>query len=77
MKLTREQIRDKYINLAKTMGYDEAITSIHNQIGSLEPRVFDGGFEKSRLDELQYMRDVARELFTMKLTEESKQYYQK
>lgn len=75
MKLTREQIREKYLTMAKSKSYDEAITSIHNQIGSLEPRVFDNGFEASRLDELQYMRELARELFTMKLTEESKQFH--
>lgn len=75
-KLTHEQIREKYIKMAKSMGYDEAITTIHNELGSLEPRVFDGGYSKDRFQELQFMREVARELYTLKLTEASKVYYE-
>lgn len=77
MKLTREQIRDKYLNMAKSTDYDDAITAIHNEIDGLEPRVFDGGYSKEKFDHLQWMRELARELYTLKLTEASKEYYQK
>lgn len=76
-KLTREQIREKYMKMAKSMGYDEAITAIHRELGALEPHVFDGGFEKSRFDELQWMRELSRELYTLKVTEGSAKYYEK
>lgn len=75
-KLTPEQVREKYLKMAKQMGYDEAITALHNELGALEPRVFDGGYSKERFQELQQMRELARELFTLKLTEESKYLYE-
>jgi hypothetical protein len=75
VKLTREQVRDKYLKMAKSTGYDEAITAIHNELGNLEPHVFDGGFSKERFADLQHMRELARELYTLKLTEASKEYY--
>jgi hypothetical protein len=74
-KLTREQIRDRYLKMAHKTGYDEAITAIHNELGSLEPHVFDGGYNKERFDQLQWMRELARELYTLKLTEASQEYY--
>ena len=74
-KLTREQIREKYLKMAKSMGYDEAITTIHRELGSLEPHIYDGGYDKTRFDELQWMRELSRELYTLKLTEDSAKYY--
>jgi hypothetical protein len=76
-KLTLEQTRDKYIKMAKSMGYDEAITAIHNELGSLEPKIYDDGYSKPRFDHLQKMRELARELYTLKLTEDSQEYYTK
>lgn len=76
MKLTREQVRDKYINMAHSTGYDEAITAIHNELVRLEPHVFDGGYNKDRFEQLQFMRGIARELYTLKLTEASRVYYE-
>ena len=76
-KLTEEEVRAKYLKMAKAIGYDEAVTALHNEIGSLEPRVFDGGYDKARFDRVQYMRALARELYTLKLNEESAHYYQK
>jgi hypothetical protein len=75
MKLTHEQIRDKYLNMAHSTGYDEAITAIHNELVNLEPHVFDGGYDKSRFEHLQWLRDLARELYTLKLTEASRELY--
>ena len=75
-KLTPEQIREKYIRMAHNTGYDQAITAIHNELGLLEPKVFDGGFDKDKFKHLQFMRELARELYTLKLTEESQVYYQ-
>ena len=76
-KLSPEQTRDKYMKMAKSMGYDEAITAIHNELGSLEPKVFDDGYNKDRFNDLQKMRELARELYTLKLTEDSQEYYTK
>ncbi len=76
-KLSPEQTRTKYMKMAKSMGYDEAITAIHNELGSLEPKVFDDGYNKERFDDLQKMRELARELYTLKLTEDSSVYYEK
>ena len=76
-KLSPEQSRDKYMKMAKSMGYDEAITAIHNELGSLEPKVFDDGYNKERFNDLQKMRELARELYTLKLTEDSSVYYEK
>ncbi|MBI3556217.1 MAG: hypothetical protein HY074_08135 [Deltaproteobacteria bacterium] len=76
-KLSPEQTRAKYMKMAKSMGYDEAITAIHNELGSLEPKVFDDGYNKERFDDLQKMRELARELYTLKLTEDSKEFYVK
>lgn len=74
-KLTREQIRDKYMNLIKTAGVDQAITALHREIGNhAEPHVFNGGYDRTRLDEVQWMRKLARELYDYKTAEASKIY---
>ncbi len=75
-KLTREQIRDKYLKMAKSMGVDEAVTVLHNEVGLLEVRVFDGGYDKDRLSEVEFMRQLARELYSLKLNEDPRHYYQ-
>lgn len=74
-KPTHEQLRQKYIHLAKTRGFDEAITKIHNDIGKLEPKIYDGGFEPSRLEEVEFLRALARDLFTLKLASNSEEYF--
>lgn len=74
-KPTHEELRTKYLHLVKTKGYDHAITALHNNIGSLEPRVFDGGYSKERFEELQFMRDLARDLYTLKLAQSSQEYF--
>lgn len=76
MQLTNEQLREKYLKMAKSTGMDEAITAVHREIGSMEPRVFDGGYDKARFTRLEFLRTVARELYTLKLTEASKFYYE-
>jgi hypothetical protein len=77
MTMTTEEIRAKYLGMVKSVGYDEAITALHNELGRLESHVFDGGYERERLVRLEEMRELARELYTLKLTEESKIYYEK
>ena len=72
-----EQVRQKYLKMAKSMGYDEAISAIHNELGRLEPMVFEGGYDKERFLELQKLREISRELYTLKLTEESRKYFDK
>lgn len=61
-----DQVREKYMNIAKNEGVDRAVSLIHLEMGSLEPKVFDDGYEVSRLDYLQSLRDLSRELWTMR-----------
>lgn len=74
-KMTREQIREKYMNMLHTVGVDQAITAIHIEIGTrAEQKVFDGGYDKTRLDEVTWMRELARDLYDYKTAEASKIY---
>lgn len=74
-KLTREQIREKYMKMLHTLGPDQAITEIHREIGTrAEQQVFDGGYDKARLDEVTWMRELARDLYDFKTAEASKIY---
>ena len=61
-----DKIKDKYFQIAKTQGQFAAISAIHNELGKIESHVFDGGFDSERLDHLQRMREICRELWTSK-----------
>lgn len=65
--MTLEQKRKKYLEMAKSENLDKAVTALHNEIGKLEPRTYDGGFNQQRFEELQALRELARELWTMRL----------
>ncbi len=64
-----KKIRDKYVKLIDSAGIDEAITKLHGEMGKLEPHTFDGGFNADRFEELQALRDLSRELWTMRLAQ--------
>ena len=72
-----KDIREKYLRLAKSQGVDAAISALHNELGSLEGRVFDGGYRQERFARTEELRTLARELYTLKLTEASRHFYEK
>lgn len=75
-QLTQEQVRQKYMKMVQSAGVDKAITAIHNEMGSTEPRIFDGGYNSDRFQYVQFLRELARELYGYKLEQESKIYYE-
>ncbi|MEW6056463.1 MAG: hypothetical protein AB1540_07595 [Bdellovibrionota bacterium] len=75
LKPTREQIREKYLKMIQTAGIDQAISAVHNEMGFLEPHVFDHGYNKEKFEHLQFMRELARELYNYKLEQDSKGLY--
>ena len=74
---TIEQVREEYLKLIGTVGVDEVITKVHREIGLLEPKTFDGGFNPESFARLQAMRTLARDLYSYQLNLDSKSYYQK
>lgn len=73
---TLEKRRKHYFDIAHSKGYNEAITLVHQEIGFLEPQVFDHGYDPERFKYLQKMRDLARELYTLKIKEDSQKYFE-
>ena len=67
-----EQLRLKYINLSKTIGVDAAISTLHNDLCILEKQVFDGGYKPERLERVQKLRDLSREIWTMQFITDKK-----
>lgn len=61
-----EDLRTKYLNMAKTLGIDATITALHNEVGQMESHIYDGGYEKSRLELVQQLRELSREIWTTK-----------
>lgn len=75
MKLTRDQIREKYFKLVKSAGVDQAISQLHREIGGrLEQGVFDGGYDKDKFDDVQFLRELSREIYNYKLMLDSQHY---
>lgn len=61
------EIRSKYLKLAQAEGLDKAVTALHNLIGQLEPRMYDGGYAPERLEKVEFLRSLTRELWAMRL----------
>ncbi len=59
-----ETLRNKYLTLAQKKGTNNAISALHREINNLETHVFDGGYEKDRLDVVQKLRELSREIWT-------------
>lgn len=64
-------VREKYFKMAEATSIDEAVTKLHNKIGELEPKVFDGGFNQERFEQLQILREISRELWNLRLSQTS------
>jgi hypothetical protein len=73
----KKELHHLYFGLIKTAGVDQAITRLHNDIGALEPRIFDGGYDADKFQKLQYLRELARDVYSYKLEQDSKEYYAK
>ncbi len=70
-----EESRAHYMALYKDAGIDVTLTEIHNEIGRLEPKTFDGGFNKDRFHHVQGLRFLAQELWNIKLRQQSAKAY--
>ena len=70
-----EETRERYMALYKEAGIDQALTELHNEIGRLEPRTFDGGFDKTRFEHVQGLRWLAQEMWNIKLREQTAKAY--
>ena len=69
------ETRALYIALYNEKGIDHAITQLHNDIGVLEVRVFEGGFDHDRFVRVQNLRLLARELWNLKLRKDTTKAY--
>lgn len=67
MQLSREDIRKKYLKLVESIGLDKAVTQLHNEIGALEPKIYDGGFKEERLAHVQFLRSLCRDLWDLRI----------
>ena len=70
-----EESREHYMALYKEVGIDATLTQISNDIGRLEPKSFDGGFNKERFDHIQGLRFLSQELWNIKLREQTSKAY--
>ena len=70
------ELRAKYFDLITKKSIHYSISALHNEMNSFEPHVFDFGFDKVRLQKLQKMRNLARDLYNYELEQASKQYKQ-
>ncbi len=61
-----DKIKDRYIQMTKAQGEFVAISNMHNELTKLETHVYDGGFDRDKLEHLQEMRRICRELWTSK-----------
>lgn len=61
-----EELRKKYLSMAKSLGIDATITALHNEVGQMESHIFDGGYEENRLELVQKLRELSREIWTTK-----------
>ena len=61
-----EQLKQKYFQMAKSIGVDQTISILHNEVGVLEQKVFDGGFDRDKFEQVQQLRELSRELWTMR-----------
>jgi hypothetical protein len=61
-----ENLRTKYLNMAKSMGVDATITALHNEVGTMESQIYDGGYQEARLELVQKLRELSREIWTAK-----------
>ena len=65
-KVSIDELRTKYLNMAKALGIDETITALHNEMGNLEGQMYDDGFQEERLEIVQKLRELSREIWTSK-----------
>ncbi len=72
---TDNDTRQRYIDLYRQSGIDHTITELHNEIGKLEPKVFDGGYNHDRFLHVQSLRLLAQELWNIKLREQTTKAY--
>ncbi len=75
MLATDEATRAYWLTRVEEDGVDLVLTELHNEVGKLEPKIFDGGFNKARFERVQSLRFMARELWNVKLRQQTAQAY--
>ena len=65
-----EFLKEKYLDLAKTEGLQNAVNQLHHDLWSLEQECFDSpdGYQPTVWKTLNEMRLFSRELWDLKLT---------
>ena len=69
------ETRDYWLSRAETLGIDETLTEIHNEIGRLEQEVFAGGFSQERFDRVQSLRLLSREMWNLQIRKQTAKTY--
>ncbi len=59
--------REKYLKIASTLGYSEAITTLHADMEAMEQECFEGvdGYQPGIFEELKAWRVFSRELWDL------------
>ena len=55
------------MKMVEKEGLDKAVTALHNFVGDLEPRIYDGGYAPEKLEQVTFLRGLARDLWAMRL----------
>ncbi|MBI2605494.1 MAG: hypothetical protein HYW49_05370 [Deltaproteobacteria bacterium] len=63
------QLREKFLTIARKQGMHAAISALHNEIGVLEARIYEGGFDKERLAVVQRLRELSRDIWSTQFIE--------
>lgn len=69
LRYNYQTLRDKYIKMAKSQGISATITALHNEIGELERHIYDDGYKETRLEIVQKLRVLSREIWTAQFAE--------
>lgn len=62
-------LREKFLALARKQGTHAAISALHNEIGVLEARIYEGGFDRQRLAVVQSLRELSRDIWSTQFIE--------
>ncbi len=65
-------LREKFLAIARKQGTHAAISALHNEIGVLEAKMYEGGFDKERLAVVQSLRELSRDIWSTQFIESGK-----
>lgn len=66
--------KEHYLGIARTEGFNAALTALHHDIEALEQETFEGskGYQPALWDKMFEWRDFSRELWELQLQENTK-----